>query len=230
VSTVTAVETPLATVPCWDIKVNLTPPEVVASRQLRSLRRIAVLAILGLVVAAVLVYGGALYFHSRAAAQLARANATTASLEASRATYSDVTAINTSIAGVRGQVAGLMKSDVDIAGLLAPIRAALSGDMSLSALQLSIQPIGAAASGATGNASLDTSGQQPIATVTASGQAKDFNDVSEFTGRLKKVKGLVDINPANNTSSASGFQFSVTFTVTQERLSHRYSTGRSGSK
>lgn len=229
-STLMDAETPLATVPCWDIKVDLTPPEVVASRQLKSMRRVAVLVILVLVIIAVGVYSSALYVHKRAASELAQENATTASLEASRATYSDVTVITKSIAVVRGQVAELMTSDVDLAGLLAPIRAALSGDMNISAMQLSIEPIGAPASSAAGNVSLDTSGRQPLATVTVSGQAKDFDDISEFTGRLKKVKGLVDIDPVNNTSAASGFQFTVTFTVTQERLSHRYSTGRSGSK
>jgi len=35
----------------------------------------------------------------------------------------------------------------------------------------------------------DTSGQRPIGTATVGGQASDFNDVSEFVARLKKLTG-----------------------------------------
>jgi hypothetical protein len=231
-STLTETDAPLSTVPCWNIRVNLTPPEVVASRQLKSIRRLMVLSLLAFVVVAVVVYAGAVYVHHHAAAGLARENATTSSLEASRATYSDVTQINSSIAQVRGQLSGLMKPDVDLSALLVPVRAALSGDMRISQLQLTLQPVGAAvASGAgVGGSSLDTSGQQPIGTATVGGQASDFNDVSEFVARLKKLNGVINVDPATNTSTATGFQFTVNFTVTEDRLSHRFSPGGSGSR
>lgn len=231
-STLTDTDAPLRTVPCWDIKVNLTPPEVVASRQLKSIRRIAVLALLAFGVVAVAVYAGAVYLHHHAAAELARQNTTTSSLEASRATYSDVTKINNSITQVHGQLAGLMKTDVDLAALLVPVRAALSGDMRVNQLQLTLQPVGAAAGTGpgVGGSSLDTSGRKPIGTATVGGQASDFNDVSEFVARLKKLKGVIDVDPATNTSTATGFQFTVNFTVTEDRLSRRYSTGGGGSR
>ncbi len=231
-STLTHTDTPLSTVPCWDIRVNLTPPEVVASRQLRSIRRITVLAVLAFVLVAVAVYAGAVYVHHHAAADLARQNSTTTSLQASKATYSDVTRINRSIAQVHGQLNGLMKTDVDLAALLVPVRAALPADMKISQLQLTLQPVGAAPIVGPGvdAPSLDTSGHKPIGKATVAGEASDFNDVSEFVTQLKKLKGVIDVDPATNTSTAAGFQFTINFTVTEARLSHRYSTGRSGSR
>lgn len=215
--------------PGWGILVDLTPPELLAARRLRSTRRL-----LAVLLALVLALAGAAYFYAgsqrdNAAAGLTAEQATTTRLQAEQRKFAGLLQTQTSITQVQTQIAGLMASDVDVAKLVGSIRAQLTPGMTLAQIGISIdtaaQP---AAAGGTGT--LDTSGERHIGSVTLTGKATRLTDVSTLVDRLRTVDGIVEPYPVSNQQTTDGASFSVQLTLTATLLTHRFDTTKIGGK
>ena len=219
-----------STPPGWSIHADLLPPEVLSSRRLKVVRRGVVSLLAAFVILLVLLYLLASYRAHQAASGLAQESATQSSLQAEKASYSEVTDLNDQIALVTQQLSHLMVSDVVMSDLLRPIRKALPAGAGLTDVQLSVTPAtGLAVAGSPGGSSLDTSGALPIGTVTINGHGPDFLTASAYATALGNLDGVVDVQAQTNNFEEKSFLFTITLTITDERLSHRYDVTAPGS-
>ncbi len=214
--------------PGWGIAADLTPPELINSRQLELLRRI--LAIL-LVVVLVIVAGAYLvvrHRNSNAEDALAKAQLHTTQLQAQANKYSGITRIQGTTAQVQNQIAALMASDVDLPSFLGKLRSNLPASMLIKQETLTISTAavaggtastGAAAPTGTG---LDTSGLATIGSLTMNGTGKKLNDLADYVDKLKGLTGVTNVLPVSNSDENKIEQFSITLSLTSALLSHRY--------
>jgi hypothetical protein len=210
--------------PGWGITADLTPPEIVKSRQISALRRrIAA----GLVVIVLGCGGGWVLADADnrdATADLAIASDLTRQLQAAAAGYADVVAIQSRVQQIRGQVAEVMAGDVDVVALMDVLQASLPATMTITqqSVTLSTSEVSGAA------ADPGVSGTERIGTLTMSGTGATLDDLSDFVDRMQAVSGIVDVVPLANTvttDGGSGTQFSVTASLTDALLSNRFAAG-----
>lgn len=208
--------------PGWGIFVDLTPPELVSSRQLRVVRQL-VLAALVIVVA--LCAGG--YFfatqqRSGAEDDLARANdqLTAVQHQMRDSKYATLTEIQGLSDQIKTQLASVMRSDVAMDQLV--YRIAGSADAGMKIDHASITINNAAAAVGANTSSIDKSSHLRIGTVTLTGTARRLVDVSTFVDRLAKLTGVLDVVPVSNAETDHGVTFNITFGLDDQLLSHRF--------
>jgi uncharacterized protein HemX len=207
--------------PGWGIAADLTPPELVNSRQLKVLRRWLVVALVALLVACAGGYVLAVRQHSNATTALSQVEDHTLELQASVRRYGTVTQIQSKVSEVDAEIASVMAGDVDLAKLFTEIRTVLPSTMTISAESVTISLAGiASAAGSTSG--LDTSGLARIGNVSLSGTGATLDDLAAYVDQLKLVVGVVDVLPISNTRGTSGAQYSLTFGLTSALISHRF--------
>ncbi len=213
-----------STMPGWGIVANLIPPEVLQARRVRAIRKLVAFALCLLVLLAGAGYGFAFYRSHQAETSLAAEQSRTSQLMAQQRQYADVTRIEGSVATIRGQLAGLLGTDVDVPALLSSILRQLPAGATVSQLAVTMDTHTTQLPNAAAGASLDTSGHPHIGAITLSGQATRVSDVSILVDRLAAVPGLVDPYPTSNTANEKGTQFTIQFSINDTLLSHRYNT------
>jgi hypothetical protein len=217
--------------PGWGIVVDLTPPELIASRHLKVLR---MMIVAGLVAILALCAGGyvlAARKHSAAASALSDVQARTTELQAEAAKYAGITKIQGTVGQMQGQIAKLMGNDVDVVKLMARIRTDLPESMTISQETATITAAGTANGGtAKPGVGLDASGHLGIGTVTISGAGRSLDDLPMYVDKLAAIPGVVDVVPLSNVADDKGVQYSVSLSLTDELLSHRFDASTNGSK
>jgi hypothetical protein len=208
--------------PGWTIVGDLTPPELINARRLHTLRRLIVVALGVVVVLCVLGYGYSLVQHSRATDDLAEASTQTTQLQLETNKYSGITRIETTVAGIKGQLATAMANDVDTAALVAKLRQALPGSMSIDNLTITITGVSTSSSSTSGTSSLDVSGHPIIGSVTINGSGQQLSDVSTYVDNLGKIKGLTNIVPTSNAVQDHVSQYTVMLALTDVLYSHHF--------
>lgn len=224
----TTLDSPAVTAvrPDWGMYADLTPPELLRSRRLHGLRRTLLLALLALLAVIALVFAGSIWRSHQAAGVLAEQQTQTSRLQADQQRYAQVTQVQDSTRAIRSQLAGLGGGDVDVPALLGAVRTALPRSAALGELGVTLSGAGGAAaavapqSGADG--SLDTSGNPVIGNVTMSGTSSRLADLAAYVAALQRTRGFVDIVPVTNQGTGSAFTFTVTASVTDRVLSHRF--------
>jgi Tfp pilus assembly protein PilN len=219
------------TMPGWGIAVDLTPPELIASRRLRLVRRVCVTALSLLMLVLGLAYGFTTWQSGSASDALVAEQSRTAQLAVEQHKYGEVTRVHGAIDAVQRQVSGLMSNDVDLSSALSQLRTALPTRMNITNVDLVVNAAGV--SGAATNAganSLDTSGQKAIGKLQLSGTSHALDDLAAFVTALKQMPGVIDVFPTSNAVNGGNVQWSVTASLTDKRLSHRYDLTRTGSK
>lgn len=219
---------PWSSVPGWGIAANLIPPELIAARQIKSLRRLLAAGIVGL-----LLIGGVGYYlaateNASAAAQLVAAQDDTSQLLGQSQGYADVIAIQGTISEVKTRLAQVMGADVDLAALMGELSSNLPATMIITQESITISPVAVAgsATAAADVTGLDTSGLPRIGTITITGTGQTLDDLPDYLDRLRALTGLVDVLPVSNSlSGTSGTEFNVTAGLTNAALSHRYDIG-----
>jgi hypothetical protein len=214
--------------PGWHVVANLTPPEVIASHHLRMLRRIIAAALLGVILLCVAGYAWAFLKTSTAQDEADAASAGTTVLQLQAKKYPGITRIEEAVDSVKGEVASVMKPDVDMQALIGKIHAALPKTMSIASLTLTLTPV--AAGGTSGSVGLDTSGRTQIGTVTMTGSGRTLNDLPAFVDRLVRVPGVVNVMPGSNQDSSGVVSYSVTTSLTDQLYSHKYDVVTTGGK
>src|SRR6185437_10696475 len=99
--------------PGWGIAADLTPPELVNSRQLKLLRRWLAVGLVALLVACAGGYLLAVRQHSNATTALSQVEDHTLELQANVRKYGTVTQIQGKVSEVDAEIASLMAGDVD---------------------------------------------------------------------------------------------------------------------
>jgi hypothetical protein len=211
--------------PGWGIVADLTPSELVTSRQLRQLRKVIGAFLIAVVVLCAAGYAYAWTKNNSAQDALDKANAQSTQLTAEQARYAGVTRIETTVAGIQAKVASLMKTDVDVAQTIAKIRTALPGTMAIT--QLSITFTSAATAGPAGAAATAVDGHLVIGKVTMSGAGRTLDDLSAYVDALGAVPGVANLLPSSNTATKGGTQFSLSFDLTDQLYTHRYDPSKS---
>ena len=210
---------PRGTMPGWGIFADLMPPELLVSRQLRTLRKRlgAGLVVVFLLCAAG--YADAMHQRNMASHGLSQAQARTAAITADQQQFLRVTQIQNDTAEIETQIASMMSDDVDFAGFLAKVRAALPATLAITSITVTITPD----SGNT-TTSLAGAGINQIGTVTLSGNGHTLSDLSAYVIKLTALPGVINVIPNSNTSASTGgiTAFNVSFGVTDALYSHAY--------
>jgi hypothetical protein len=216
--------------PGWGIVGDLTPPELIAARRLHTLRRLIAFG-LGLVLVLCIVgYGYALVQHSRAQDDLDNASAQTTALDSTSHKYSGITQIEGLVAGVKGQIASAMQYDVDTAALVARLREALPGTMSIQNLTLAITNPTSTSGTSSSSTNLDASGRQIIGTVTITGAGRQLTDVAAYVDKLASIRGVDNVVPTSNAVAKGVTQYSITLSLTDALYSHHFDATAKGGK
>ncbi len=211
-----------SSMPGWGIVADLTPPELIAERHLRVLRKVIVAALSLVLVLCAAGYVLAVRQHSSAADAADAVNARTTQLQQQLAdpSFRNVVRMQGTLAKVQGQVAVLMKDDVDLPGLLSKVRTAAPASIALTTLTVTMNT-SATAPGTT-TTGLDTSGHTVIGTVVVAGSGKTLDDLPAYIDRLAKIPGVVNLVPTTNLAAQGSVAFSLAFAVTDKLYSHRY--------
>jgi hypothetical protein len=209
--------------PGWGIVANLLPPEIIAARRIRVLRKRIVTALIAVVVLCIAGYGYAFWQAHTATSALSSERAQTSQLEREKGNYAEVVKIQGSIASVQKQISSLLGNDVDFAKLLASVVSQAPTGVAVSQLSVTINPSTSIAAGAAvGGGILDTSGRKHIGSILLTGQASTVGQVADFVDRLSKVPGLVGVLPTSQQANGKAVQFAVQLIPTDQVLSHRY--------
>lgn len=214
------------TMPGWGIAADLTPPELIRSRELNTLRKWLGA---GLVVLLLVCAGGyvvAARQHSAASATLNGVQAQTRQLQSGERAYASVTQIQGTVGEIRGQLAQLMGSDVDLVKFLRRLRGTLPTQMTISSEAVTISLAGAAVAPA-GTA---TSALSTIGAVTISGTGRALDNLATYVDNLQAIPGVVDVNPTTNVLSGHVVHYSLSLNLTSAILSHRFDVSRTGTK
>jgi len=212
--------------PGWGIAANLTPPELISSYRLRRLRERILLAVclIALFAAAGFAYG---FWRGHQADQdLSAARGQTAALQHQANQYGSVTRIQGSVTQVRAKLASLLSGDVDVSAVIERLRAAAPGGIAISALTVTIDDPASTGSGSSGSSgpaiSLDTSGAAHIGSITIDGTGRGIDDLPKFVDAVAAIPGIVDVLPVSNATQAVGTKFTLTLTLTDRLLTHRF--------
>jgi type IV pilus assembly protein PilN len=219
-----------SSMPGWGIVADLTPPELIARRHLRVLRK---LIVVGLTLVVVACAGGFALAYQKNASADSDHNAVTAgneqlSRQLDSPAFRHVVQIQGTVTKVQGQVAALMKNDVDLPTLLATLNADLPDTMAISGLTVTLTSATTAVTA--GGTGLDTSGKTVIGTVTVTGSGRTLDDLPEYIDRLAKVTGVANLVPTSNLADKGSAKFNLTFELTSKLYSHRYDASTAGNK
>lgn len=224
-----------ATMPGWGIFTDLTPPEILASRRVASIRRYVSVGLVFLLVVVLLLFGFVTLKQRSASNELKKAEDDAQTLTVQLSKFSDVTTIQGTVASVEEKVSALLQADIDFPGLLASMQKALPPGVTLTQIAVTVTPPTAAGAGVPApvtvggsGAVLDPSTHAHIGSVTLSGTARKLTDVSAYVDKLATLNGVVEPYPASNTASEAGVQYNVQVTLTDQLFTHRFDAKKTG--
>lgn len=206
--------------PGWGIAADLTPPELINSRQLTVVRKFIFTCLVGLLVLCLAGFVFARRHESAAAAELETQQAVRVDLQREVSEYAGITKLQGTITEIQQQTATLMAGDVDLANLLGQLRNRLPAGMTITQASVIVSVVGAA--GAAPGGGLDATGRPRIGNITITGSGRKLADLATYIDRLVGIGGVVDVVPVSNTASAGGTQFSLALGLTNTLLSHRF--------
>jgi hypothetical protein len=207
-----------STMPGWGIAADLTPPELINSRELRTLRKWIGAGVVILLLGCTGGYLAASRQNHAASADLAKVNAQTVQLQSGVSRYATVTQIQANVTLIQAQIANLMGGDVDLVTLMGRIRSGLPAPMAIASESITINLAAAAAAPAgTAPPALTT-----IGTVTISGTGRALDNLATYVEHLQKIPGVIDVNPTTNVLSGRTTHYSLSLSLTAAAFSHRF--------
>jgi Tfp pilus assembly protein PilN len=214
------------TMPGWGITANLLPPEIVAARRARVLRKIVIFVLAGVVLLGAAGYFLAYKQKQDASSDLAAAEAQTAQLHVQQHKYDEVVQITGEVAQVKSKISTLFTTDVDFPQLLNELvaQAPKSGGITQLAVALQGGPTvsGQATSSSQPTVALDPSGQVPVGNVTITGTARSMSDVAAYVNALAHVPGVIYVYPTSQQTDAGTVTYALALTLTDAVYSHHY--------
>lgn len=213
-----------STMPGWGIVANLLPPEVLAARRVRVLRKLVVAALVVVALLGAGGYGYAFWQARSATSDLHAAQNGTAQLQAQQQKYGSVVQVQAETTQIKGQLGGLLGTDVNLPKLttavirLSPAKSILT-TVDVAVSTASAQP---ASVSVEGSGVLDTSGHQHIGTITVTGTVHSIDDVAAYVTRLSQLPGIVEVFPSNQQNDGKLVTFTIQMTMTDQLYSNRY--------
>lgn len=212
------------TMPGWGIIANLLPPEIIAARRVRVLRKLVVAALALVVLLAIGGYGYAFWQARSASSDLRAAQDQTAQFQAQQRKYSGVVQLQAESAQIKSQLGGLLSTDVDLPKLATAImqRSPAPRDITKVDVEVAVASAQPATSGADSSAVLDTSGHAHIGTITVTGVVHSMDDVATYVTRLSRLSGIVEVFPSNQQITNKLVTYSIDMTMTDQLFSNRF--------
>jgi len=211
------------TMPGWGIVANLLPPEVLAARRVRVLRKLVVAALIVVAVLGAGGYGYAFWQARSAKSDLHAAQNQTTQLEAQQQKYSGVVQLQTEAAQIKSQLGSLLTTDVDVPKLATDVMAMSPSPAGLTKLDVEVTTASAQpASNADSSGLLDTSGRQHIGTIEVTGVVHSIDDVATYVTRLSRLPGIVEVFPSSQQVNGKLVTYTIDMTMTDQLYSNRY--------
>lgn len=199
------------------IAANLLPPEIVAARRLRRVRR-AVVGALGVLV---ILLGGwytdASYQAARARADVRTAEADVAGLGRQQSAFAEVTGTQAQSQAISAQLAALLAGDLRWSRLLAALQQAAPKDVQLTSLSGAVGTADAA-----GPRLPAGSAEKAVGTITLSGTGAGKPTVAAYVDVLAKVPGLANPYLSDASVQDGAVQFTVRLDIVASALGGRY--------
>lgn len=213
-----------STMPGWGIVADLLPPEVLAARRVRVLRKLVVAGLAVVLLLGVGGYGYAYWKGRSAASDLRAAQDRTAQLQSEQSKYGGVVQLQNEAAEIKSQLGGLLATDVDLPKLATSIEALSPSPAGITKLDVEVAGASAQAgtSSADSSAVLDTSGHLHIGTVTVTGTVRSIDRVATYVTRLSRLPGIVEVFPSNQQNDGKLVTYSIEMTMTDQLYSNRY--------
>jgi Tfp pilus assembly protein PilN len=199
-------------------RADLLPPELKAEEKLHAQRRGLVAMSIFVVVLVGLAYGYLAIEAGNSAQRLAAANASTASLLAEQAKYSEVTLLNARLAMIKtGQQIGV-STEIDWRDYLQQVQASLPAGTGINSVGASTAGPGAGVS-APSSPLLAAS----IAELTFAATTSTLPDVSQWIDNLSLLPGFADAVAGSITLNAEGsYSVTIIMHIDQDALSNRF--------
>lgn len=199
---------------------SLMPPVVQRRRSVATARRRIGLGLLVVLLVTGVWYGLARMQLNTAKTNLTVAQAELRDAERARDQYKDVPAVYSAVRAARTELAQAMGNEVQVARLVTELAAIVPPDVSLESISLVTGEADDSPSRATSVASEDV----PIATVTFSGEAISFNDVSAWIEALRRQPDYqnVILTETSRDSTTGTYTFTSSAELTDQTLSGRF--------
>jgi len=211
--------------PSWTIVADLTPRELLESRELKVLHRTIAACLAGVLALCMAGFVASLLDHHSQAAALNAAETEARTLATEQRSYVDVTDLQARTSDLTAKLSGLTANAVDVAALVTQARAALPHTVALTSVTVTVAATQPNTSGLASTALSTTPGQ--IGTVTLTGTAQHLVDLAGYVTALSALPGVIDVVPDSNRSGTQGLagSWSITLAFTDALYLHRASSG-----
>lgn len=200
---------------------DLIPPAILLRRQVQRSKRMVLFALLAVValLAGLFVIGRVQL--ASATAELATAQQRLRDAEAEKAKYAEVPAVYAAVDAARAELAQAMGNEVQVARLVANLAAIMPPSVSLTQVSMIIGPEDEADTVAKAT---DEAVAPLVGTVTFSGEAATFNDVSLWIETLRNNPDYqnVILTDVSRDDTNGVYLFTNTAELTDQALSGRY--------
>ena len=199
---------------------DLMPPAVLLRRRVGEARRRVGIALIVVVAVLLSLFALGRLQLATAKSDLESAQARLQAAEAEKDKYSEVPAVYAAVDAARAELAQAMGNEVQVARLVTELAAIVPPDVSLESISLVTGEADDSPSRATSVASEDV----PIATVTFSGEAISFNDVSAWIEALRRQPDYqnVILTETSRDSTTGTYTFTSSAELTDQTLSGRF--------
>lgn len=203
------------------VRANLMPTEVLSKRQSEVVRKQVVLGLVVVVGLLVAWFGLSWFQTSSARSDLSAAQNRGLALQAQQKQFAPLVAAQSRTLTIQGQLRTLMAGDLSWKDLLAKLRGAAPGGLTLTNVTGNVT----VANGTTQSAPQPAVAAVPgaIGQLTVTGTAHSKNDVAAYSDKLATVPGLASPLITNvTTAPGSTVTFSMTVAITSGALGGRY--------
>ena len=204
---------------------DLIPPSILVRRAVRKAKRMVAIAMIGVLSLLALLFVVGRVQLASANAELATAQQRLRNAEAEKAKYSEVPAVYAAVDAARAELTQAMGNEVQVARLVSQLAAILPPDVALTQVSMTI---GEPDKSGTGTAASTTQTTEPlVGTVTFSGEARSFNDVSAWIDTLRNDPDYenVILTDVSRDTTADVYVFTNTAELTDQALSGRFVEG-----
>jgi Tfp pilus assembly protein PilN len=206
-------------------RVHLLPPQVLARKQSRVIRRRLGMGLVGVIVLVAVGVGLATLAMASSQSNLLSAQQETASILQQQARYGDVLKVKADDATIQAAQKQATAQEILWQPFIKSFEAALPAGASITSLSASIDSPFAPAQPVT----IPLEGPR-IATVTAT-VVMAQSSISGWLNSLPALKGFVDMTPDNvAVGSGGGYSVSITLHLNKDVLANRFATGAGAGK
>lgn len=210
---------------------NLLPDEVVAGRRLRTLQRNIVLALAGLIVLLIGLYGIFWWQTENARSDLTDQHQRTTALKHHLGDYGPLLAAQAQAASIGTTLSTLMRTDLSWRDLINRLEKEAPPGVTVTGVAGAVLDPTAGTSGSTsGLELLNDSGKTVVGTLTITGIAHDKRVLAGYVDNLGSVAAVTVPLPASVDGLKGNLTYSINALITADALGGRFSASAAGGK